>query len=389
MFFFFFLTNLESGGFKIQDFLRLLVERCFEFFLIFNQTQDVDWTIRALPSRYVLKEEQLGHRALFWPWIFFVKSFAVAWLGCRGDFLDFRCAASNGWRKNPSAKGRRRWFCTTYFSRIVDKTWMNTDTIIDCQQRHPKDKLLGGPKSCFHILSLLEVFWGLKSFETVSAGKGKILSWIVVKNLFSVVKNVDFFLPGDTSQQKPILFSTATELELGPGVAESPTSKIILMEFKVRSEHGSVWFLSVSISTIWKLEVLIKTLIPYVYTVCVVDKKCSGVLSSWYQSCKWHGVTTSALVKQPFLPGLKTQAAWASWSWPSGATDFYSKSANPSKLAFSHVWVWFCFLKQKIAGVLHVSGFGGFSHFWNPLEVSHFHSPASGGGMGACESVVS
>ena len=74
---------------------------------------------------------------------------------------------------------------------------------------------------------------------------------------------------------------------------------------------------------------------PYVYTVCVVDNKCSGVLSSWYQSCKWHGVTTSALVKQPFLPGLKTQAAWASWSWPSGATDFYSKSANPSKLAFS------------------------------------------------------
>lgn len=57
---FFFLTNLESGGFKIQDFLRLLVERCFELFLIFNQTQDVDWTIRALPSRYVLKEEQLG-----------------------------------------------------------------------------------------------------------------------------------------------------------------------------------------------------------------------------------------------------------------------------------------------------------------------------------------
>ena len=182
-------------------------------------------------------------------------------------------------------------------------------------------KLLPHTQPAWSLLRL-EVFWDC-------------LSWIVVKNLFSVVKNDDFFLPGDTSQHKPILFSTATELELGPGVAESPTSKLIRMEFKVRSEHGSVWFLAVSISTIWKLEVLITPLIPYVYTVCVVDNKCSGVLSSWYQSCKWHGVTTSALVKQPFLPGLKTQAAWASWSWPSGATDFYSKSANPSKLAFS------------------------------------------------------
>lgn len=141
----------------------------------------------------------------------------------------------------------------------------------------PQGQIISGSKKLLpHSQPAWSLFEAWSLLRLSQQEKGKILSWIVVKNLFSVVKNDDFFLPGDTSQQKPILFSTATELELGPGVAESPTSKIIRMEFKVRSEHGSVWFLSVSISTIWKLEVLIKTLIPYVYTVCVVDKKCSG-----------------------------------------------------------------------------------------------------------------
>ena len=196
------------------------------------------------------------------------------------------------------------------------------------------------------------------------------------------MKNDDFFLPGDTSQQKPILFSTATELELGPGVAESPTSKLIRMEFKVRSEHGSVWFLSVSISTIWKLEVLIKTLIPYVYTVCVVDKKCSGgtfKLIPKLQVTRSHdiGPSETAFSSRPEDPGSLGQLILTQWS-----NRFLPQISKSFQARFLSCLSLILFFKQKIAGVLHVSGFGGFSHFWNPLEVSHFHSPASGGRYG-------
>ena len=208
MFFFFFLTNLESGGFKIQDFLRLLVERCFELFL-FNQTQDVDWTIRALPSRYVLKEEQLGPLGFVLAMDLLCKFICSCLTRLPWRFFGFSLCSFQRLEEKPIGQGApARENCTTYFSRIVDKTWMNTDTIIDCQQRHPKDKLLVGPKSCFHIVSLLEVFWGLKSFETVSAG----LWW---RTSFRWWKMMIFFCRGTPPNTNPSCFPQRQSLNWG------------------------------------------------------------------------------------------------------------------------------------------------------------------------------
>ena len=59
VFFFFFWQILKVVASRFRIFWDFLLRDVLSIFL-FNQTQDVDWTIRALPSRYVLKEEPLG-----------------------------------------------------------------------------------------------------------------------------------------------------------------------------------------------------------------------------------------------------------------------------------------------------------------------------------------
>ena len=155
----------------------------------------------------------------------------IAWLGCRGDFLELPKLPTAEKNHRPGAVAdSRRWFFTPISAGLLTKLGY----ILICTvgnklpPRHPNNKLVDKK-----FLPNTEPAWSLLRLSQQE--NRKILGWIVVKEPLFGGEKWWLFLPGDTSQQKPILFSTATELELGPGIAESPICKLIPMEFKVRS----------------------------------------------------------------------------------------------------------------------------------------------------------